>query len=85
MRDQAMAAFRANDVLFRYIIDSLRHGGVAERPFKPATSKFFWDEGLSRLKAKESCCESRRILADRAAERTGCLKRQSDKERKTAL
>ena len=42
MRDQAMAALnRANDVLFRYIIESLRNGGAAERPFKPATSKFF--------------------------------------------
>ena len=50
MRDQAMAALnRANDILSRYIIESLRNGGVAERPFKPATSKFFWDEELSRF------------------------------------
>ena len=48
-----MAALnRANDILSRYIIDSLRNRGVGERPFKPATSKFFWDEGLSRLKAE---------------------------------
>ena len=55
-----MAALnRANDVLFRYIITSLRNGGVGERPFKPATSKIFsatskifWDQELFRLKAE---------------------------------
>ena len=30
---------------------------------------------------KESCCESRQILAEGQLKRTGCLKRQSDKER----
>ena len=87
MRDQVMAALnRANDVLFRYMINSLKDGGVAERPLKPVTSKFFWDEGLSKLKVerdalwrasrqKGSCCESREILADRAAETDSLLKK----------
>ena len=58
-----MAALnRANDILFRYIIDSLRNGGVAERPFMPATSKIF-------------CYESRQILMDRAAETDRLLKK----------
>lgn len=53
MRDQAITALSgANDILSRYIIDLLKSGGVMERPFKPTTSKFFWDKGLSRLKAE---------------------------------
>ena len=94
MREQATAALnKANDILSRYIIDSLRNGGLAERPFKPATSRFFWGEELSRPKRerdslwrasrqKDNCYESRQILADRAAEADRLLKK-TVRERKT--
>ena len=50
-REQAMAALNgANEVLFHYIIGSFKNGGMAEQPFKLATSRFFWGEELPRLK-----------------------------------
>ena len=69
---------------------------MADRPFKPATSKLFWDEELSRLKAerdalwrasrqKESCYESRKILMDRAAEADRLLKKTVRERKETAL
>lgn len=36
MQDRAVTASMENDILFRYIIDLLRDGRVAERPFNAA-------------------------------------------------
>lgn len=65
-----------------------------ERPFKSATSGFFWDEDvwargrrkifLEDPKKKDNCYESVNLRIGQL-KRTDCLKRQSDKERETAL